>query len=188
MLRRIQQSLHRQVAAGPFYRGAEPSPLPGLVVPRTERIGGEQTLATKAGAIKDRAEEGLGREERSLVDTITTTLKREWFAKIVDGSKRVEYREIKPYWTKRLAAVKTPFRAGAAEWHDSAGSGCDRANRQDRAESERAGPEGKLRAAHWPSTQGGALGSQGSLSEVGDCGRRVARSSGDARGAASRDQ
>jgi hypothetical protein len=43
------------------------------------------------------------------VDTITTTLKREWFAKIVDGSKRVEYREIKPYWTRRLAAVKTPF-------------------------------------------------------------------------------
>ena len=40
--------------------------------------------------------EGLGREERRRVDTITTTLKREWFAKIVDGSKRVEYREIKP--------------------------------------------------------------------------------------------
>ena len=31
------------------------------------------------------------------MDTITTTLKREWFAKIVDGSKRVEYREIKPF-------------------------------------------------------------------------------------------
>jgi len=44
------------------------------------------------------------------VDTVTTTLKREWFAKIVDGSKRVEYREIKPYWTRRLRAVKTPFR------------------------------------------------------------------------------
>jgi hypothetical protein len=52
----------------------------------------------------------VGRSEgRKPVDTITTTLKREWFAKIVDGSKRVEYREIKPYWTKRLAAVKTPF-------------------------------------------------------------------------------
>jgi hypothetical protein len=52
----------------------------------------------------------VGRSEwRKPVDTITTTLKREWFAKIVDGSKRVEYREIKRYWTKRLAAVKTPF-------------------------------------------------------------------------------
>jgi len=34
------------------------------------------------------------------MDTITTTLKREFFAAIVDGSKRVEYREIKPYWTE----------------------------------------------------------------------------------------
>jgi hypothetical protein len=39
------------------------------------------------------------------MDTITTTLKREWFAKIVDGSKRVEYREIKPYWTSKLRKV-----------------------------------------------------------------------------------
>ncbi len=44
------------------------------------------------------------------MDTITTTLEREWFAKIVDGSKRVEYREIKPYWTSRLSKVETPFR------------------------------------------------------------------------------
>ena len=44
------------------------------------------------------------------MDTITTTLKREWFAKIVDRTKRIEYREIKPYWTSRLKKVKTPFR------------------------------------------------------------------------------
>ena len=42
--------------------------------------------------------------------TIATTLKREWFCKIVDGSKRIEYREIKPYWTGRLRAVTVPFR------------------------------------------------------------------------------
>ena len=42
--------------------------------------------------------------------TITTTLKREWFAEIVDGDKRIEYREIKPYWTTRLRAVTVPFR------------------------------------------------------------------------------
>ena len=44
------------------------------------------------------------------MDVITTTLEREWFAKIVAGRKRVEYREIKPYWTKRLRRVKTPFK------------------------------------------------------------------------------
>lgn len=44
------------------------------------------------------------------MDTITTTLDREWFAEIVDRKKKVEYREIKPYWTKRLSRVKTPFR------------------------------------------------------------------------------
>jgi hypothetical protein len=43
------------------------------------------------------------------VDTITTTLKREWFAEIVDGTKRIEYREIKLYWTSRLSKVSTPF-------------------------------------------------------------------------------
>lgn len=44
------------------------------------------------------------------IDTLTTTLKCEWFAKIVDGTKRIEYREIKPYWTSRLKKVKAPFR------------------------------------------------------------------------------
>ncbi len=44
------------------------------------------------------------------MDTITTTLERQWFAKIVDGSKRIEYREIKPYWTTRFAKVGIPFR------------------------------------------------------------------------------
>ncbi len=37
------------------------------------------------------------------------TIKREWFAQIVDGTKRIEYREIKPYWTTRLQKVSTPF-------------------------------------------------------------------------------
>ena len=44
------------------------------------------------------------------MDTITTTIARKWIAKIVDGSKRVEYRDIKPYWTSRLSKVGTPFR------------------------------------------------------------------------------
>jgi hypothetical protein len=44
------------------------------------------------------------------MDTITTTLKRQWFAEIVDRTKKIEYREIKPYWTTRLSKVSTPFR------------------------------------------------------------------------------
>lgn len=30
------------------------------------------------------------------------TLKKKWFDQIMEGKKKVEYREIKPYWTKRL--------------------------------------------------------------------------------------
>lgn len=31
------------------------------------------------------------------------TLHRKWFDQIASGEKRVEYREVKPYWTKRIA-------------------------------------------------------------------------------------
>jgi ASC-1-like (ASCH) protein len=30
------------------------------------------------------------------------TLKKKWFDLIKSGEKRIEYREVKPYWTKRL--------------------------------------------------------------------------------------
>ena len=30
------------------------------------------------------------------------TLLRKWFKQILAGTKKIEYREIKPYWTKRL--------------------------------------------------------------------------------------
>jgi hypothetical protein len=43
------------------------------------------------------------------VDRITTTIKRQWLRDIVAGRKKVEYREIKPYWTRRLATVASPF-------------------------------------------------------------------------------
>jgi hypothetical protein len=43
------------------------------------------------------------------MDKITTTIKREWLAKIANRTKHVEYREIKPYWVRRLSQVKTPF-------------------------------------------------------------------------------
>jgi hypothetical protein len=43
------------------------------------------------------------------MDKITTTIKRQFLAEIVAGTKKIEYREIKPYWKKRLGAVTCPF-------------------------------------------------------------------------------
>lgn len=40
---------------------------------------------------------------------ITTTIEREWLKRIIAGTKHNEYREIKPYWTKRLKAIGRPF-------------------------------------------------------------------------------
>lgn len=34
--------------------------------------------------------------------TLTLTVSKEWFDKIASGEKTEEYREIKPYWIKRL--------------------------------------------------------------------------------------
>ena len=43
------------------------------------------------------------------MDRLTTTIEREWLADIVAGVKKTEYREMKPYWKKRLEAVSRPF-------------------------------------------------------------------------------
>jgi hypothetical protein len=40
---------------------------------------------------------------------ITTTIKREWLSKIIRGVKKIEYREVKPYWSKRLEGIECPF-------------------------------------------------------------------------------
>jgi hypothetical protein len=42
-------------------------------------------------------------------DRITTTIKRPWLAQIIAGTKKIEYRQIKPYWTKRFEKVSVPF-------------------------------------------------------------------------------
>jgi hypothetical protein len=42
-------------------------------------------------------------------ERITTTIERQWLAEIVAGTKKIEYRQIKPYWTKRFAKVSVPF-------------------------------------------------------------------------------
>jgi hypothetical protein len=46
---------------------------------------------------------------QSRYDRITTTIEREWLAEIIAGTKKIEYRKIKPYWTKRFAKVSLPF-------------------------------------------------------------------------------
>jgi len=42
--------------------------------------------------------------------TITTTIKREFLAAIVARKKKIEYREIKPYWTQRFTGIMLPFK------------------------------------------------------------------------------
>lgn len=37
------------------------------------------------------------------------TLKKEWYNKIATGKKSIEYREVKPYWTKRLQKEIGPW-------------------------------------------------------------------------------
>ncbi|MGA8026923.1 MAG: hypothetical protein WB992_07230 [Bryobacteraceae bacterium] len=43
------------------------------------------------------------------MDRITTTIKRQWLAEIAAKRKLIEYRNIKPYWTRRLDGVEAPF-------------------------------------------------------------------------------
>lgn len=43
------------------------------------------------------------------MDKITTTIKREWLREIAARRKKIEYREIKPYWTRRFTRVEAPF-------------------------------------------------------------------------------
>lgn len=40
----------------------------------------------------------------ALKPDLVLPLKRQWFAKIWNGEKHVEYREVKPYWTRRIGA------------------------------------------------------------------------------------
>jgi hypothetical protein len=46
---------------------------------------------------------------RESYDRITTTIERQWLAQIIAGTKKIEYRQIKTYWTKRFERVSLPF-------------------------------------------------------------------------------
>ena len=43
------------------------------------------------------------------MQTLTTTIKREFFREIAAGRKRVERREMKAYWRQRLERLQPPF-------------------------------------------------------------------------------
>jgi hypothetical protein len=43
------------------------------------------------------------------MDRITTTIKREFLREIIAGRKTIEYRKLKPYWTRKLGVVSVPF-------------------------------------------------------------------------------
>lgn len=44
----------------------------------------------------------------NLKKVLTLNLKRKYWEQIRDGEKHMEYREIKPYWTKRLLGTPPP--------------------------------------------------------------------------------
>ncbi|MGC3998034.1 MAG: ASCH domain-containing protein [Anaeromyxobacter sp.] len=44
------------------------------------------------------------------METLTMNIERQYFAAIVAGTKRIEYRELKPYWARRIEPLTTPFR------------------------------------------------------------------------------
>lgn len=43
------------------------------------------------------------------LECLPLAVEREWLAQIIAGTKKIEYRQIKPYWTKRFAKVSPPF-------------------------------------------------------------------------------
>ncbi len=68
-------------------------------------VGSHSTCTLRRHDLSTRANYGSSRP----MDTITTTIKREWLREIVAGRKKVEYRELKPYWVQRLSSVQAPF-------------------------------------------------------------------------------
>jgi hypothetical protein len=47
---------------------------------------------------------------RGTLQVLTMNIERRFFADIVAGTKRVEYRKVKPFWTRRIEPLTTPFK------------------------------------------------------------------------------
>lgn len=63
----------------------------------TQALAQLTTELMKAGKLDKK------KSERNFVRMLTFNLKKEWFEKIKSGEKTHEYREIKPYWTRRIS-------------------------------------------------------------------------------------
>ena len=46
-------------------------------------------------------------------DRIMTTIEREWLGEIIADTKKIEYRETKPYWTTRFKALSALIASAA---------------------------------------------------------------------------
>lgn len=44
------------------------------------------------------------------MDTLTMNIKREFFARIVAKTKRIEYRDQSPFWKRRIEPLRAPFK------------------------------------------------------------------------------
>ena len=63
---------------------------------------------------------------------ITFNLKKEWFEKIKSGEKTHEYREVKPYWTKRLFEHYYIYRIKSCNIKDKCEFVCGYASKDDK--------------------------------------------------------
>lgn len=44
------------------------------------------------------------------METLTMNIKRQFFAAIVAGTKRIEYRRMSPFWKRRIEPLTPPFK------------------------------------------------------------------------------
>lgn len=44
------------------------------------------------------------------MDTLTMNIERRFFAAIIEGTKRIEYRRMSPFWKRRIEPLSTPFK------------------------------------------------------------------------------
>jgi hypothetical protein len=44
------------------------------------------------------------------MDELTLNIEREWFADLVDGTKKIEYRPISPFWKRRIGPLVPPVK------------------------------------------------------------------------------
>jgi hypothetical protein len=44
------------------------------------------------------------------MQTLTMNVERQYFAAIAAGTKDTEYRKVKPFWTRRIEPLSTPFK------------------------------------------------------------------------------